>query len=81
MYYRHILSSVFQMSFLELESVGDGTPQGVVLALVGPDSNSPRDQEGVRSLRMYNLASLVSLAKWAITQKVSIFYSVSMTLV
>ena len=69
------------MSFLELESVGDGTPQGVVLALVGPDINSPRDQEGVRSLRMYNLASLVSLAKWAITQKVSIFYSASITLV
>ena len=69
------------MSFLELESVGDGTPQGVVLALVGPDSNSPRDQEGVRSLRMYNLARLVSLAKWAITQKVSILYSASITLV
>ncbi|KAK7696205.1 hypothetical protein QCA50_000858 [Cerrena zonata] len=60
---------VFQMSFLELESVGDGTPQGVVLALVGPDSNSPKDQECVRSLRMYNLASLVSVAKWAISQK------------
>lgn len=59
------------MNFIELESVGDGTHQGVVLALVGPDSNSPKDQECVRSLRMYNLASLISLAKWAITQKVS----------
>ncbi|CAL1700203.1 unnamed protein product [Somion occarium] len=55
---------VFQMNILELENTGDGTPQGVVLALVGPDG-----EESVRSLRMYSLASLASLAKWAISQK------------
>lgn len=58
------------MDILESESTGEGTPQGVVLALVGPESNSPKDQESVRSLRMYNLASLVSLAKYAVVQKV-----------
>lgn len=60
---------VYQMSILEAESTGEGTPQGVVLALVGPDDDSPKDQESVRALRMYNLASLVSLAKWAVVQK------------
>ncbi|TCD63481.1 hypothetical protein EIP91_005363 [Steccherinum ochraceum] len=58
---------VFQMNILESESNGEGTPQGVVLALVGPDS--PREQEGVRTLRMYNLASLVSLAKYSVVQR------------
>ncbi|KZT71553.1 hypothetical protein DAEQUDRAFT_763780 [Daedalea quercina L-15889] len=61
---------VYQMSVLEMESTGQGTPQGVVLALVGPvPEDLSREQEGVRTLRMYNLASLVSLAKWAIAQK------------
>lgn len=64
--------SVYQMSVLEMESTGQGTPQGVVLALVGPVlDESSKEQEGIRTLRMYNLASLVSLAKWAIAQKVS----------
>lgn len=58
------------MTILESESTGEGTPQGVVLALVGPESCSPKEQEGVRSLRMYNLASLVSLAKYSVVQKV-----------
>lgn len=58
------------MNILESESNGEGTPQGVVLALVGPESCSPKDQEGVRSLRMYNLASLVSLAKYSVVQRV-----------
>ncbi|TFY57224.1 hypothetical protein EVJ58_g7158 [Rhodofomes roseus] len=62
--------AVYQMSVLEMESTGQGTPQGVVLALVGPvQDDSSKEQEGVRTLRMYNLASLVSLAKWAIAQK------------
>ncbi|KZT05574.1 uncharacterized protein LAESUDRAFT_655698 [Laetiporus sulphureus 93-53] len=68
---RHIWEgeAVFQMSILEAESTGQGTPQGVVLALVGPDIDSPKDQDSIRTLRMYNLASIVSLAKWAIGQK------------
>ena len=58
------------MSILESESTGEGTPQGVVLALVGTESESSKEQDSPRTLRMYNLASLVSLAKWAATQKV-----------
>ena len=69
---RLALFSVYQMSVLEMESTGQGTPQGVVLALVGSVIDDPsKEQEGIRTLRMYNLASLVSLAKWAIAQKVS----------
>ncbi|OCH94266.1 hypothetical protein OBBRIDRAFT_747898 [Obba rivulosa] len=60
---------VYQMSILEVESTGQGTPQGVVLALVGSEPDSAKEQEGIRTLRMYNLASLVSLARWAILQK------------
>jgi hypothetical protein len=62
--------SVFQMSLLEVEEIGESTPQGVALFLVGSDRESGRDQEPNRILRMYNLASLISLAKWAISQKV-----------
>ena len=62
------------MSILEHEDIGEGTPQGVVLALVGPDPDAPSassgHQESLRTLRMYNLASLTSLAKWTIAQKV-----------
>ncbi|KAI0677279.1 hypothetical protein C8Q78DRAFT_1065862 [Trametes maxima] len=60
---------VHQMSILESESTGEGTPQGVVLALVSTEADSTKDQETQRTLRMYNLASLVSLAKWVVTQK------------
>lgn len=60
------------MTLLEAESTGDGTPQGVVLALVGPPTDSTKDQEGVKAIRMYNLASLASLTKWAVVQPVSI---------
>ncbi|KAF9462044.1 hypothetical protein BDZ94DRAFT_1322929 [Collybia nuda] len=63
--------SVFQMSLLEVENTGEGTPQGVVLVLVGPDpdSSGAKESDSLRSLRMYNLASLTSLAKWAVSQK------------
>ncbi|KAL0950093.1 hypothetical protein HGRIS_010094 [Hohenbuehelia grisea] len=63
--------SVFQMTVLEMDNSSDSTPQGVVLALVGPEAGSPsgKEQEGMRTLRMYNLASLTSLAKWAVSQK------------
>ena len=63
-------SSVFQMSLLEMQEIGESTPQGVVLFLVGCEPENGKDQEQSRILRMYNLASLVSLARWAISQKV-----------
>jgi hypothetical protein len=58
------------MSLLEVEEIGESTPQGVALLLVGSDLESGKEQEPNRTLRMYNLASLISLAKWAISQKV-----------
>lgn len=63
-------NSVFQLSVLESQSTGEGTPQGVVLALCGSTIEACKEQECTRSLRMYNLASLISLAKWAVVQKV-----------
>ncbi|KAL4247127.1 hypothetical protein ABKN59_001309 [Abortiporus biennis] len=60
---------VYQMNILEAEDHGDGTPQGVVLALVGPDGDVAKDQECLRTVRMYTLSSLVSLAKWAVVQR------------
>jgi hypothetical protein len=61
------------MSILELNGMKDGTPQGVVLALVGPEACSPKDGDNTRQIRMYNLASLYSLAKWAVTNRVRIY--------
>ena len=58
------------MSLLEMEETGECTPQGVVLLLVGSDPESAREQECTRNLRMYNLASLINLANWAISPKV-----------
>lgn len=62
------------MSLLELEDSVGGVAQGVVLMLVGAETQSPgaKDSDTPRSLRMYNLASLVSLAKWAMTEKVGL---------
>ncbi|PPQ63136.1 hypothetical protein CVT24_005776 [Panaeolus cyanescens] len=65
---------VYQMSILEVEDQGVGTPQGVVLAVVGPSSDSGishRDPESIKNARMYNLGSLISLARWTIAQKVA----------
>ncbi|KAJ7461981.1 hypothetical protein FB451DRAFT_1140016 [Mycena latifolia] len=58
--------SVYQMSILELDNTS-----GVVLMLVGPEPESPlvKDSESQRTIRMYNLASLLSLAKWAVANK------------
>ncbi|CAK5263149.1 unnamed protein product [Mycena citricolor] len=58
--------SVFQMSFLEQDE-----NSGVVLVLVGPESESPgaRETEHQRVVRMYKLASLLSLAKYAVAHK------------
>ncbi|KAJ7265399.1 hypothetical protein B0H12DRAFT_1179995 [Mycena haematopus] len=57
---------VFQMSILELDNAS-----GVVLMLVGPEPESPlvKESECQRTVRMYNLASLLSLAKWAVANK------------
>jgi hypothetical protein len=65
--------SVLQMSMLEAEDIGSGTPQGVILAVVCPSHDSPafnKDHENMRTVRMYNLASLVSLARWTIANEV-----------
>jgi len=64
------------MSVLEVEDAGNGTLQGVVLAVVGgPSSHDTlvigRDAENMRTVRMYNLASLISLARRAIAHEVS----------
>ncbi|KAG1752453.1 uncharacterized protein EDB91DRAFT_1102685 [Suillus paluster] len=65
--------AVYQMSILEYEDAGESAPQGVVLALVGPELDeslsASAQQESPRSLRMYKLSSLTSLAKWAISQQ------------
>ena len=64
---------VYQMTILESEDHGTGTPQGVVLAIVGPAQESPttsRDPEQLRTARMYSLSSLISLARWTVAQKV-----------
>lgn len=58
------------MSLLEVEEVGEGTPHGVALFLVGSDPENGKEQESSRTLRMYNLTSLISLARWAISRKV-----------
>ena len=65
--------SVLQMSMLEAEDIGNGTPQGVILAVVSPSHDSAaisKDHENIRTVRMYNLASLISLARWTIANEV-----------
>jgi hypothetical protein len=59
------------MTILEMENTGDSIPQGVLLVTVGsePEGNGT---EPHRTLRMYNLASLISLAKWTVANKVSL---------
>ncbi|KAG6866132.1 hypothetical protein C0991_008440 [Blastosporella zonata] len=61
--------SVLQLSILEK---GESNGEGAVLALVGPSALHSSDTKATglgHSIRIYNLASLVSLAKWAATQK------------
>lgn len=59
------------MDYLEVENIGEELPQGVVLFLCGPDhETSAKDLDSLRSLRMYNLTSLINLARWAARQKV-----------
>ncbi|KIY42883.1 hypothetical protein FISHEDRAFT_68270 [Fistulina hepatica ATCC 64428] len=60
--------SVLQMSLLETETTPEGNLCGVVLALTGPEGGLASD-EGPPVLRMYNLASLVNLAQWAVRNK------------
>jgi hypothetical protein len=61
------------MTLIEVETGSDGTLQGVVLILVGSDidTHGSKDSDPMRSLRMYNLSSLINLARWTIVQKVS----------
>lgn len=64
-------SSVLQMDMLEMDTRSSAGSQGVVLMLLAPDADTAyREGETTRSLRMYNLTSLISLAKWAVNQQV-----------
>jgi hypothetical protein len=68
------LISVYQLTLLEVDHNGTDTPTGVVLALVGScreDESSSKDVESTKSLRMYSLSSIISLAKWAASSKVT----------
>lgn len=51
------------MSILESYPDATGNLQGVLLALVGADEVD-NERESVKSVRMYNLASIASLVKW-----------------
>lgn len=68
-------SRVYQLTLLEVDPNGTvDTPSGVVLALVGScreDECSSRGVESTKSLRMYSLSSIISLAKWAASGQVS----------
>ncbi|KAG8916294.1 hypothetical protein FRC01_003244 [Tulasnella sp. 417] len=57
--------AVYQLDLLEdaTSDMNPESPQGVVLALVGPS-----DDESGKSIRMYNLASLASLVRWYCNQ-------------
>ena len=66
--------SVYQLTLLEVDYNGTDTPTGVVLALVGScreDESSLKDVESTKSLRMYSLSSIISLAKWAASSQVT----------
>ncbi len=58
---------VYQLAVLEDGLDETGIPQGVVLATVGVDGEG-QEQEVIKSIRMYNLASLTSLATYFATQ-------------
>ncbi|CAE6468462.1 unnamed protein product [Rhizoctonia solani] len=64
---------VWQMALLESQDMGGSNPQGTVLALVGAEANETavdrKGSEPLRTIRMYNLASLTSLVKWSVTGK------------
>ncbi|KAG8746407.1 hypothetical protein FRC10_005118 [Ceratobasidium sp. 414] len=64
---------VWQLALLETQDIGGPSPQGTVLALVGAEVNENtidrKGMEPVRTIRMYNLASLTSLVKWCVTKK------------
>jgi hypothetical protein len=58
---------VYQLAVLEDGLDETGTPQGVVLATVGEEGEG-QDRETVKSIRIYNLASLTNLATYFATQ-------------
>src|ERR1700730_5014924 len=65
------------MTLLESEGSPQGMLAGVVLALVGPQPDNA-NHEPFRTLRMYNLSSLISLAQWSISHKVFMSRAVHM---
>jgi hypothetical protein len=58
---------VYQLAVLEDGFDENGIPQGVVLATVGVDGEG-QEHEVIKSIRIYNLASLTSLATYFATQ-------------
>lgn len=62
------------MDILELEETNiTSKPKGIVLALVGTElkgGNERNNKECGKTIRMYNLAGLASLAQWACDTKV-----------
>jgi len=58
---------VYQLAVLENGFDQSGIPQGVVLATVGVEGES-QEHEIIKSIRMYNLSSLTSLATYFATQ-------------
>ncbi|KAG5734496.1 hypothetical protein E4T56_gene5989 [Termitomyces sp. T112] len=59
--------SVIKMSLLEVKNMGEGTQQGVVLALISPKPDT-KEADMMRTLCMYNLASIINLAKWVLAR-------------
>ncbi|PVG00490.1 hypothetical protein CPB86DRAFT_773734 [Serendipita vermifera] len=59
--------SIYQMNLLESYQDPNGGLQGVVLALVGADDGET-EREQFKSVRMYNLASLFSLVRYALSR-------------
>ncbi|KAG8802115.1 hypothetical protein FRB91_010667 [Serendipita sp. 411] len=55
--------AIYQMEVVESYSDHQGGLQGVLLALVGPDETE-QDKDSIRSVRMYNMASVYSLVRW-----------------
>lgn len=60
------------MTLLESTIDRAGNLQGVILALVSAEE-SDAEREPAKNVRMYNLASVLSLVKWASSQKVNTF--------
>ena len=61
---------IYQMAILESYPDATGSLQGVLLALVGAE-DLDAERESTKSVRMYNLASIMSLVRWVSSHPVS----------